>query len=49
MKDSDKDEIIYLYFSRMYSYSKLQEHFNNKYTYAELKGVISKHLKEENK
>lgn len=38
-------EIIKLYFEEMYNYSKLLAHFKNKYTYAELKKVISKHIK----
>lgn len=46
VKATDKQEIIYLYFNKMYSYSRLQEHFKDKYTYAELKGVITKYLKE---
>lgn len=49
MVDRIKKEVIHLYFDKMYSYSRLQEHFKDKYSYAELKGVISKYLKEKNK
>ena len=46
MTDKVKNEVLDLYFNHMYSYSRLQEHFKNKYGYAELKLVISKYLKE---
>jgi hypothetical protein len=49
MVDKVKKEVIDLYFNKMYSYSRLQEHFKDKYSYAELKGVISKYLKEKQK
>lgn len=48
MTEKTKKEVLDLYFNKMYSYSKLQEHFNDKYGYAELKTVISKYLKEKN-
>jgi hypothetical protein len=45
VKEEHKNEIINLYFNKRYSYSRLIEHFENKYTYAEIKSVIMKYLK----
>lgn len=45
--EKDKEEIKYLYFEKMYSYSMLMQHFNGKYTYAELKTFIAKTIKGE--
>lgn len=45
VKEEHKNEIINLYFNKMYSYSRLIEYFKNKYTYAEIKSVIMKYLK----
>lgn len=43
--ESVEKEIIRLYFEEMYSYSELLAHFKNKYTYAEVKKVITKHIR----
>jgi hypothetical protein len=44
----DKDKIIYLYFQRMQSYSEILTYFKHKYSYAEVKKVISEHIKKYN-
>ena len=43
--ESIEKEIIRLYFQEMFSYSQLMAYFKNKYTYAELKKVITKHIR----
>ena len=43
--ESVEKEIIRLYFEEMYNYSQLLTYFKNKYTYADLKKVITKHIK----
>ena len=44
----DINKIIYLYFQKMQSYSEILAHFKNKYSYAEVKKVISEHIKKYN-
>lgn len=41
----DVDELNDLYFNRKYSFSRILEHFNNKYSYAEVKTAIIKKIK----
>ena len=38
----DVNELYYLYFEVGYTYSKLIEHFKNRYSYAEIKTAINK-------
>lgn len=42
MKDKVIKEIWELYFDEMYSYEELIEHFNNKYSYAQIRSAIDK-------
>jgi len=44
MTENVEKEIIDLYFYKMYSYSQLMAHFNQKYSYGEIKKVIKKYL-----
>ena len=44
MTENVEKEIIDLYFHKMYSYSQLIKHFNQKYTYAKIKKVIKNYL-----
>lgn len=37
-----EQEILDLYFDKMYSYSEIMKHFKGKYSYAEIKKVINK-------
>lgn len=37
-----EEEILYLYFEQVYSYSEIILHFKGKYSYAEIKKVINK-------
>ena len=39
---TDIKKILDLYFDKMYSYSELINHFQGKYSYSEIKKVISK-------
>ena len=41
MTDNDKKEIKILYFQEMKTYTQIMEHFNNKYSYAEIKSVLN--------
>lgn len=49
MDDDTKREIFYLYFNKMYNYEELIAHFKKRYTYSEIKTVISNHIKEKGK
>ncbi|NCD06413.1 MAG: hypothetical protein EOL97_09855 [Spirochaetia bacterium] len=40
MKEETEKEILDLYFNKYLAYSDLMKHYNNKYTYAEIKKVI---------
>lgn len=44
IKEEHRNEIIWLYFTEMKNYSKIIEHFNGKYTYAEIRKVIHDHI-----
>lgn len=46
MNEKIEKEIIDLYYYKGYSYSKLMAHFEQKYTYAELKKILKKFLRE---
>jgi hypothetical protein len=46
MTDGVKKEIIYLYFRKMYNYDELIRHFKKKYSYSQIKTVITKYIKE---
>lgn len=45
MTDEAKEKIIELYFRKQYSYSKLIKYFENKYSYAQIKGVLANFMK----
>lgn len=47
MDEKTKNEIFRLYFDKMYSYKDLVKHFKSKYTYAELKSLITKYITKE--
>lgn len=47
MTEEVKQEILDLYFNKFYSFSRIEEHFKDKYTYAQIKSVIMNALRGE--
>lgn len=40
MTEKEKEQILHLYFNRLFSYEEIQKSFNDKFSYSEIKYVI---------
>ena len=40
MTEKEKEQVLHLYFNRLFSYEEIQKHFKNKFSYSEIKSVI---------
>ena len=45
---TEKEQILYLYFSRLFSYEEIQKSFKDKFSYSEIKSVIKERYNEYN-
>lgn len=48
MTGKEKDQILHLYFNRLFDYQEIQKHFKDKYSYSEIKSVIKERYNEYN-
>lgn len=48
MTEKEKDQILHLYFNRLFDYEEIQKHFKDKFSYSEIKSVIKDRYDEYN-
>ena len=40
MTEKEKEQVLHLYFNRLFSYEEIQKYFKDKFSYSEIKSVI---------